>query len=65
MIKVEGLYHAGFMVYLTLKKPPKIWGIGKIEGFVKFLGLRGAELFFYAFLVIAVVLGIWLFTIKP
>lgn len=53
--------YAGMVIWLTLKKPEKLWNIAKIQGFVKVLGLRGTEIFFYVWALLAIGLGIWLF----
>lgn len=55
--------YAGLVFWLTIKKPEKLWGIGKIQAFVKTLGERGTEIFFYAWGVASVALGVWLFTL--
>ena len=63
LLGLLALVYAGFAVYLTAKKPEKLWGIAKIQGFVKVLGERGTEVFFYVWAVLFAVLGIWLFTL--
>ncbi len=46
--------------YIALKKPPKIWKMGKIQGFVKPLGDVGTQIFFAIWGVAALGVGIWL-----
>jgi hypothetical protein len=55
--------YAGLVVWITVKKPPKIWGMAKIKGFIKVMGEKGTVIFFYVWAVLAVILGIWLFTL--
>ncbi len=64
MIKFLGLLafvYAAFVVFVALKKPPAIWGMAKIRGFIKVLGEKGTVIFFYIWAVIFVGLGIWAF----
>lgn len=49
-----------FAIYIALKRPAKIWGIGKIQGFVKKLGERGTSIWFTVFGLAMIVLGVWL-----
>ena len=55
--------YTGLVFWITFKKPEKIWGMGKVQAFVKTLGERGTEIFFYAFGVASSALGIWLLTL--
>jgi hypothetical protein len=63
LLGLLALAYAGLVIFITVKKPEKLWQIGKIQAFVKVLGERGTEIFFYVFAVIFLVLGIWLFTL--
>ena len=54
------LLYAGLVVWITMKKPPKLWDMAKIRGFRKVLGETGTVIFFYIWAAIALVLGIWL-----
>ncbi len=54
------LLYAGFVIWITMKKPPKIWDMAKIRGFRKVLGEKGTVIFFYIWAVLAAVIGIWL-----
>lgn len=54
------LAYASMVFFITFKKPEKIWSIKKIKAFEKVLGKKGTEIFFYAFGLLAAVLGIWL-----
>ncbi len=64
MIKFLGLLafvYAAFVVFVAMKKPEGIWKMGKIQAFVKVLGEKGTVIFFYAWGVLFVGLGIWAF----
>lgn len=54
------LLYAGFVVWITMKKPTKIWEMAKIRGFRKVLGETGTVIFFYIWAALAAVIGIWL-----
>jgi hypothetical protein len=55
--------YAGLVFWLTAKKPEKLWNIGKIQAFVKVLGDKGTDIFFYLFGIAALFLGLWFFTL--
>lgn len=57
------LAYAGLVVWITVKKPPKIWGMAKIRGFIKVMGEKGTVIFFYVWAGLAVAVAIWLFTL--
>lgn len=64
MIRLLGLLawlYAIAVVVIALKKPEKIWNMGKIQAFVKVLGDKGTVIFFYIWAAIFVGLGIWAF----
>jgi len=46
--------------YITMKKPEKIWKMGKIQAFIKLMGEKGTAIFFYFFGLAVGILGIWL-----
>lgn len=48
--------------FITVKKPAKIWNMGKVRGFIKVLGEKGTVIFFYVWGLLALALGIWLMT---
>lgn len=50
------------IVAITIKKPTAIWEMKKIKLFIKLLGERGTEIFFYIFAAIAAGFGVWLLT---
>ncbi len=52
--------YTGLVFWMTLKKPEKLWNMGKIQWFVKVLGEKGAEIFFYIFGILVAILGVWL-----
>lgn len=53
--------YAAIVVVIAIKKPEKIWSMGKIQLFIKILGEKGTVIFFYIWAVIFVGLGIWAF----
>lgn len=55
--------YSGLVVWIAIKKPEKLWNMGKIQVFRKILGDRGTEIFFYILAAVFVGLGIWLFTL--
>lgn len=51
----------GFAIcIITFKKPEKIWSMKKIQLFIKVLGNKGTEWFFYTFGVLCFAAGVWL-----
>ena len=63
ILGILALAYAALVVYIAVKKPPKLWNMKKIELFKKALGEKGTVIFFYVFAVAFAVLGIWLFTL--
>ena len=49
-----------FVFYITFAKPPKIWGMKKIQGFVSALTETGTVIFFTIWGLVALVIGILL-----
>lgn len=62
LLGILAFIYAGMVFFITYKKPPKIWNISKIQFFEKILGEKGILVFFYAFGLLALALGIWLMT---
>lgn len=58
LLLVYGVVVIGF----TLKKPESMWQMKKIQLFIKVLGEKGTDIFFYIFGVICVAGGIILLT---
>ncbi len=54
------LIYAVAVIAITVKKPEKIWSMKKIQTFIKILGEKGTDIFFYVFAVICGAVGIWL-----
>lgn len=54
------LVYGVFVVLLALLKPKGIWGMAKIQGFVKMLGEKGTTVFLLVFGVVALGFGVWL-----
>jgi hypothetical protein len=63
LLALLAFVYTGIVFWLTIKKPEKLWGMGKIQAIVKFLGERGTEIFFYIWGVAFAALGIWLLTL--
>ena len=49
-----------FAIYVALKRPEKIWGMGKVQGFVNKIGEKGTTIWFSVFGLALFGLGIWL-----
>ncbi|NLY37437.1 MAG: hypothetical protein GX046_09415 [Tissierellia bacterium] len=60
LLGILAFIYAGFVFYVTYKKPPMIWNMAKIKLFKKILGEKGTVVFFYTIGLLAVALGIWL-----
>lgn len=46
-----------FVIYVAFARPKVIWGMGKIQGFVKLLGETGTRVFFVVWALAAIVGG--------
>lgn len=57
------ILYAVLVVWIAVKKPPKIWEMAKIRAFVKVLGEKGTVIFFYVWAGIALVGGIYCLTL--
>lgn len=57
------IVYAAVVVALAVLKPEPIWKMKKIQFFIKYLGDRGTEIFFYVWALLFLVLGVWLLTI--
>lgn len=55
--------YSSLVFWITIKKPAKLWDMKKIQGFVKILGEKGTEIFFYSIGIIVAGLGIWCLTL--
>ncbi len=62
LLGILAFVYAAIVFFITFKKPEKIWNIGKIQGFRKVLGENGTVIFFLIWGLLAVALGVWLFT---
>ena len=49
-----------FAIYVALKKPEKIWNMGKVQGFVKRFGEKGTAVWFSVFGLLLLGVGVWL-----
>ena len=63
LLGLLALAYAGLVFWMVIKKPEKLWSIGKIKTMVKLMGEKGTDIFLYVFGIAFVVLGIWLFTL--
>jgi hypothetical protein len=52
--------YAGFVFFITIKKPKKLWNIAKVNAFKKVLGERGTVIAFDIFGLLVIALGVWL-----
>lgn len=57
---ILAILYAAVVVVLAVLKPEPIWKMKKIQLFIKYLGDRGTEVFFYLWAFIFLVLGVWL-----
>lgn len=62
LLGILAFIYAGLVVFITVKKPEKIWNMAKINMFKKVLGEKGTVILFYIIALLAVVLGVWLIT---
>lgn len=53
------ILYAGLVIWIAIKKPPKIWEMSKIKTFIRVLGEKGTVIFFYVWATIALVAGIY------
>lgn len=60
---IIAIVYAAAVVVITVLKPEMIWKMKKIQLFIKFLGDKGTEIFFYVWALIFLVLGVWLLTL--
>ncbi len=49
-----------FVFYIIAKKPQKIWGMKKIQQFIKVLGSTGTHILFILFALAVGGVGVWL-----
>ena len=47
LLGLLALVYAGLVFWMAIKKPEKLWSIGKIQTIVKLLGEPGIDIFFY------------------
>lgn len=60
---ILAIVYAAVVVIIAVLKPEMIWKTKKIQLFIKFLGEKGTEIFFYIWALIFLVLGVWLLTL--
>lgn len=61
ILGVLAVVYAVVVVVIAVMKPASIWKMKKIKLFIKVLGDKGTEIFFYIWALAFFVLGIWLF----
>lgn len=59
---ILAILYAAMVVVLAVLKPEPIWKMKKIQFFIKYLGDRGTEIFFYVWAFMFLALGVWLLT---
>lgn len=60
---ILAIVYAAAVLVIAVVKPQMIWKMKKIQLFIKFLGDKGTEIFFYVWAIIFLVLGVWLLTL--
>lgn len=60
LLGILALVYAFAVFFITYKKPEAVWNMKKIQGFVKVLGKKGTDIFFYIWAIGFTILGIWL-----
>ena len=63
LLGLLALVYAGVVFWMVIKKPEKLWSIGKVQTIIKVLGERGTDIFLYVFGVAFAALGVWLMTL--
>ena len=58
---ILALLYAAMVIVIAVLKPEPIWKMKKIQFFIKILGDRGTEIFFYVWALMFLVLGVLLF----
>ncbi len=54
------IVYASFVVFITLKRPEKIWAMKNIQFFEKRFGPNNTIILFYAWALLFFFLGLWL-----
>jgi|GEM_PF-249863 len=65
LVGLVALVYGALCVLWGIKKPQKIWDMGKIKAFRKVLGEKGTVILFFVFGVAAIGVGLWLFIANP
>ncbi|MCH4891011.1 hypothetical protein EZV73_25765 [Acidaminobacter sp. JC074] len=60
---ILAILYAVMVIVLAVLKPEAIWKLKKIQFFIKHMGDKGTEIFFYVWALIFLVLGVWLLTL--
>ncbi|MEX1308395.1 MAG: hypothetical protein AB1Z19_07700 [Eubacteriales bacterium] len=65
LVGLLALVYGALCLFWGVKKPEKIWEMGKIKMFRKVLGEKGTVILFFVFGVAAVGVALWLFIANP
>lgn len=60
LVGTIAIIYATFVVYITAKRPEKIWAMKKIQAFEKHFGPNNTILMFYAWALFFYFIGFWL-----
>lgn len=61
ILGIVAIIYAVLVFWMTFKKPKQLWSFAKIQFFIKILGEKGTEIFFYIWGLGFFILGVWLF----
>ncbi len=61
LLGILAILYVALVVWMVVKKPPKLWDMAKIKFFREKMGEKGAIIFFLVFAAIILGLGIWAF----
>ncbi len=60
ILGIIAIIYASFVIFITIKRPEKIWSMKKIQFFEKKFGANNTILMFYAWALFFYFLGFWL-----
>lgn len=63
LLGILAIIYSAVVFILAVKKPPKIWEMGKVKFFRNLLGEKGTVIFFFIWGILFIILGIWLLTL--
>lgn len=59
LVGLISIIYASFVVFLTIKRPEKIWSMNKIQFFEKRFGPNNTIIIFYVWALLFFFLGFW------